>query len=176
MQMSEQQHLLSRLDTLESEAEIRRVISQYMHLCDDLRSEDSVTQIGQLFTCNAEWAGIGELYAERLGNYKGRAAIEAMMRKYVTHPAHFRLNTHYLSSEFIYLNEINEATGRWKMLQLSTFNNGQSHLNGAELIIEFRRENNIWLINHFTTRNLFSRPIDYWHSPSGLPVPETKRA
>ncbi|MDH8362187.1 nuclear transport factor 2 family protein, partial [Klebsiella pneumoniae] len=69
-----------------------------------------------------------------------------------------RINTHYLSSEFIYLNEINEATGRWKMLQLSTFNNGQSHLNGAELIIEFRRENNIWLINHFTTRNLFSRP------------------
>lgn len=169
---SNEQSLLSRINRLESEAEIRRLISFYMHLCDDLNTTHVALQIGMLFTPNASWSGIGTLYSEKMGSYQGREAIVAMMKKYVTKPPHFKINVHYLSSEAISIVNDNEATGRWKMLQVSTFNNGTSHLNGAELVIDFRKNNNEWLINRFTTKNMFSRPVDYWHSDAQLYIPD----
>ena len=164
--------LLQRLEKLEAIVQIRNAISQYMHLCDDLTHPDTARKIGELFSEAAIWQGIGELYQHKLGCYEGRDAIVAMMAAYISEPSHFAINVHYLTAEHINVGENNQAVGRWKMLQASTFRRGGSHLNSAELIIKFIKQGDQWLIHHFTTRNLFSRPVDDWHSLADLPVPD----
>lgn len=169
------ENLLQRLEKLEAADQIRNVISQYMHLCDDLTHPDIARQIGDLFCEDAIWEGIGELYQNKLGRYCGRHQISEMMGCYIRTPSHFTTNVHYLTSEYLDVNSENSATGRWKMIQASTFRAGGSHLNSAELLIHFKKEGDRWLIHHFTTRNLFSRPVDDWHSLADLPVPDTER-
>ncbi len=169
------QQLLDRLARLEAEQAVRRTISEYMHLCDALDSPQTVAGIAALFSEDALWEGVGEPYAERLGRHQGREAIAAMMAGYVRQPAHFTTNVHFLCSEQIQVDQdARRARGRWKMLQTSTFHSGASHLNCAELLIHFRRcADDEWRICHFTTRNLFSRPVDYWHADRAFPVPHS---
>ncbi|HBU96206.1 MAG TPA: polyketide cyclase, partial [Leclercia adecarboxylata] len=114
----------------------------------------------------------GEPYATRLGKHQGREAIMAMMASYVRQPAHFALNAHFLCSEALYQDADGELHGRWMMLQTSAFNAGGAHLNAAEIEIVFRREAGEMTIHHFTTRNLFSRPVSHWHAADALPVPD----
>jgi hypothetical protein len=163
--------LLQRLDKLEAADQIRHLISQYMHLCDDLSHPDIARQIADLFSEEAIWEGVGDLYQSKLGRYCGRQEIAEMMARYISEPSHFAINVHYLTAEYIDIDAENSASGRWKMLQASTFRAGGSHLNSAELVIRFKKTDERWLIAHFTTRNLFSRPVDGWHSPADLPVP-----
>lgn len=167
-----EQEMRLRLSRLETEQSLKNIMSQYMHLCDDLSSLAVTEQISQLFTEDAVWEGIGELYKHKLGKYQGRQAIQQMMQSYVRTPSHFAINVHFLCSENTEVISPESACGRWKMLQTSTFSHGCSHLNCAELIVTFSLINNKWLINHFTTRNLFSRPIDYLNSDKDLPVPD----
>lgn len=169
------QALLDRLVRLEAEQSVRWIISEYMHLCDALDSSQTVARIAALFCEDALWEGVGKPYAERLGRHQGRAAIAAMMGSYIRQPAHFTTNVHFLCSEQIQVDQSAQgATGRWKMLQTSTFHSGMSHLNCAELVIHFRRcADDKWRICHFTTRNLFSRPVDYWHADRAFPVPRS---
>lgn len=61
------------------------------------------------------------------------------------------------------------------MLQSSTFSSGESHINCAELDVEFSLIDSKWLISRFTTRNLFSRPVDHLNSYKELPVPEIEK-
>ncbi|BDH47301.1 succinyl-CoA synthetase subunit alpha [Salmonella enterica subsp. enterica serovar Choleraesuis] len=163
-----------RLQLLEDQQAARVCISDYMRLCDRLESEETVRAIGALFTADACWEGIGEPYAARLGSHRGREAIEAMMAGYVRTPAHFALNAHFLCSEALSQMPDGPLCGRWLMLQTSTFNAGGSHLNAAEISVEFRREQGAMRIHHFATRNLFSRPVDNWHTADVLPVPDSK--
>lgn len=168
------QTLLARLARLEAEQAVRQAISEYMHLCDALDSPQTVVRIAALFCEDALWEGVGDPYAERLGRHQGREAVAAMMAGYVRQPAHFTTNVHFLCSEQIQVDpDADRARGRWKMLQTSTFHSGASHLNCAELLIHFRRcADDEWRISHFTTRNLFSRPVDYWHAGQEFPVPQ----
>lgn len=167
---------LQRLDKLEAANQIRNLMSQYMHLCDDLSYPDIAQEIADLFCEDAIWEGLGSLYQNKLGRYSGRKNIAQMMARYISEPVHFAINVHYLTSEHIDIGAENEAIGRWKMLQVSTFRAGGSHLNSAELVIRFKKAGERWLIDHFTTRNLLSRPVDYWHSPVDLPVPDATRS
>lgn len=50
--------LLQRLDKLEAADQIRHLISQYMHLCDDLSHPDIARQIADLFSEEAIWEGL----------------------------------------------------------------------------------------------------------------------
>ncbi|WP_434638939.1 nuclear transport factor 2 family protein [Klebsiella sp. I138] len=167
---------LQRLDKLEAANQIRNLMSQYMHLCDDLSHPDIARQIADLFCEEAVWEGIGSLYQDKLGRYSGRQNIARMMARYISEPSHFAINVHYLTAEYIDICAESEAIGRWKMLQVSTFRAGGSHLNSAELVIRFKKADARWLIDHFTTRNLLSRPVDYWHSQADLPVPDTTQS
>lgn len=168
--------LLQRLDKLEDANQIRNLMSQYMHLCDDLSHPDIANKIADLFSEAAIWEGIGSLYQMKLGRYCGRENIASMMASYISEPSHFAINVHYLTSEYIDICAEKEAIGRWKMLQVSTFRAGGSHLNSAELVIRFKKADDRWLIDHFTTRNLLSRPVDYWHSQADLPVPNATQS
>lgn len=161
-----------RLQQLEDSQAARVCISDYMRLCDQLDSPETVQAIGALFTADACWEGLGEPYASRLGKHHGREAIITLMASYVRQPAHFAMNAHFLCSEALSHTPDGELRGRWLMLQTSAFTAGGAHLNAAEICITFARDANGMAMRHFTTRNLFSRPVDHWHAADALPVPE----
>ena len=161
-----------RLQQLEDSQAARVCISDYMRLCDQLDSPETVQAIGALFTADACWEGLGEPYASRLGKHQGREAIITLMASYVRQPAHFAMNAHFLCSEALSHTPDGELRGRWLMLQTSAFSAGGAHLNAAEICITFARDANGMAMRHFTTRNLFSRPVDHWHAADALPVPE----
>jgi hypothetical protein len=164
-----------RLQQLEDQQAVRLCISDYMRLCDDLNSPESARAAGALFTPDARWEGVGEPYATRLGVHQGREAIVAMLLRYVRQPAHFAMNAHFLCSETIGCEQPGRLRGRWLMLQTSTFSTGSAHLNAAEIIAWFVRAESGMQIAHFTTRNLFSRPVNHWNSADELPVPDESR-
>lgn len=161
-----------RLQQLEDSQAARVCISDYMRLCDQLDSPETVQAIGALFTADACWEGLGEPYASRLGKHQGREAIITLMASYVRQPAHFAMNAHFLCSEALSHTPDGALRGRWLMLQTSAFTAGGAHLNAAEICVTFARDANGMAMRHFTTRNLFSRPVDHWHAADALPVPE----
>ncbi len=163
-----------RLQQLEEYQAARVCISHYMRLCDSLDTLETVQAIGALFSEDACWEGLGEPYATRLGRHSGRAAIVSMMAGYVRQPAHFAMNAHFLCSEALWHDADGTLRGRWMMLQTSAFNAGGAHLNAAEIGVTFIREAGAMVMHHFTTRNLFSRPVDHWHAATVLPVPDKK--
>lgn len=165
-----------RLQQLEDQQAVRICISDYMRLCDDLNSPANAQAIGELFTENACWEGIGDPYASVLGGYQGRTAIVRMMQRYVRQPAHFAMNAHFLCSEAIVHEAPGRLRGRWLMLQTSAFSAGGAHLSAAEIVAWFVHQGDAMQMAHFTTRRLFGRPVSHWNSTAELPVPaETPR-
>ncbi|MGP0173448.1 nuclear transport factor 2 family protein [Pseudomonas sp. NCHU5208] len=162
--------LEARLRQLESENAVRACMNRYMVLCDALDARTPLDELAGLFTADAIWEGKGAKYAKSFGGYRGREAIRAMFAGYMSEPAHFALNVHFLCSELIRV-EGDEASGSWVMLQTSTFASGASHLNAARLTVRFREEQGVWRMAHFQTENLFGRPVDAWNSDAHLPVP-----
>ena len=161
--------LIARLEALEAQAAIRRVMARYMELCDRLDAATPMAELGQLFTHDAEWAGQGEKYGAAFGGHVGRDAILAMLETY-RQPQHFAFNAHFLTSETINVTGAT-ATGSWMMLQTSTFASGVSFLTSASLAVGFSLDGGAWRIARFATTNLFSRPVSAWNDPSPLPVP-----
>jgi hypothetical protein len=161
--------LLSRIEDLESENAIRRVVADYMRLCDHLDETTHMDELADLFTSDAVWAGRGVRYSATFGSHHGRDAIVAMLDRY-RHPMHFAFNAHFLSSESIVVDGT-LARGQWMMLQTSTYATGASDLRGARLDIALRREAARWRMCRFETLNLFSRPVGPWDDPTPVPVP-----
>lgn len=164
------QSLEARLYQLESEHAVRCCMNRYMVLCDALDARTPLDELAGLFTTDAVWEGKGAKYAKSFGGYRGREAIRAMFAGYMSEPAHFALNVHFLCSELIRVAG-DEASGSWVMLQTSTFASGASHLNAARLTVRFREEEGVWRMAHFQTENLFGRPVEAWNSDAHLPVP-----
>nr|WP_313404558.1 nuclear transport factor 2 family protein [Pseudomonas sp.] len=162
--------LEARLHQLESEHAVRACMNRYMALCDALDAHTPLEELAGLFTVDAIWEGKGAKYAKSFGGYRGREAIRAMFAGYMSEPAHFALNVHFLCSELIRV-EGDQANGSWVMLQTSTFASGASHLNAARLTVRFREEQGVWRMAHFQTENLFGRPVEAWNSDAHLPVP-----
>jgi hypothetical protein len=161
--------IVARLDRLEAEGAIRGVIADYMALCDHLSPDTPLDALGALFTRGAIWEGRGSRYAAAFGRHEGRDAIVAMLGGYAD-PPHFAFNAHYLASEAIIVGA-GSATGRWMMLQASTYHSGASDLRSAELEIDFAVEDGLWRIAHFCTTNLFSRRVSDWNDAASIPVP-----
>lgn len=164
--------ILHRLESLENINAVRKCLTRYMTICDQLDSQSPLQELANLFTKNAIWEGVGEKYQKSLGRYIGRSAIHTMFQNYVLGEPHFAMNAHFLTSENINIDETGvEANGTWLMLQTSTFHDGKAHLNSARLTIQFSKHEDQWLMSHFQTENIFSRPISHWHSEDDLPVP-----
>ncbi len=165
--------LEARLARFEAEHAVRACMNRYMVLCDALDAASPLDELAGLFTRDAVWEGIGEKYKASFGRIEGRKAIRAMFARYMTEPAHFAINVHFLTSELIDVTGSSTATGSWVMLQTSTFASGASHLNAARLTVDFRRgKAGVWRMAHFRTENLFSRPVDAWNKADPLPVPD----
>lgn len=166
--MSDVAHLSRRLAALEGESAVRRVVASYFALCDDLGPHTPIDELADLFTRQAIWEGKGR-YEQAFGRYEGRSAIRAMLWSYCD-PPHFAMTQHFHSSERIEAGEA-DGSGRWMMLQTSTYADGRSDLRSAELTLRFAVEDGAWRIAHFRSLNLFSRRIDHWIDSADIPVP-----
>lgn len=158
-----------RLARLEAAEEVRRITVRYFRLCDTLGPETPFDELGELFTADALWEGRGR-YQKAFGRHAGRDAIVAMLASYAE-PRHFALNAHYLSSEDIEVAGDAAATGRWMMLQVSTYHDGRSDLRGAALTLDFVRETTGWRIGRFVTESIFSRDVGPWNDETPISVP-----
>ena len=147
--------LLQRVETLEGESQVRRLMARYMDLCDVPRAATNVRELAELFTVDAVWDGIGTSTAQTFGQHRGRDAVAAFVGSYLPPSEHFALNLHYLTSESIQVDG-SAATGQWIMQQISTYADQRSELFGTRLTIDFRRVDGTWLIAHFRTQRLFN--------------------
>ncbi len=161
---------LERLERLEAERDIRRLMMRYMELCDKLGATTPMDELGALFAKDAVWAGKGARYGTTFGEHEGREAIVAMLDAYRGPVPHFALNAHFMSSETISV-EGDQGVGNWMMLQTSTYADGRSDLRSARLEVAFAFEEGRWRISRFETENLFSRPVSRWDDPAPVPVP-----
>lgn len=164
--------LSKRIWVLEQEKEVRRCMQRYMALCDVLDTGFDLSLLTDLFTADAVWQGVGKRYAKTFGAYEGKEAITKMFEKYTLPPAHFVLNSHYLTNESIDVAE-QTAEGSWLLLQTATFQDGRSQLSSARLTVSFALEGEQWKIQHFQTHSLFNRPVDTpWDVDKELPTPK----
>ena len=147
--------LLQRVETLEGESQVRRLMARYMDLCDVPRAATNVRELADLFTVDAVWEGIGTSTAQTFGQHRGRDAVAAFVGSYLPPSEHFALNLHYLTSESIQVDG-SAAAGQWIMQQISTYADQRSELFGTRLAIDFRRVDGTWLIAHFRTQRLFN--------------------
>ena len=147
--------LLQRVETLEGESQVRRLMARYMDLCDVPRAATNVRELAELFTVDAVWEGIGTSTAQTFGQHRGRDAVAAFVGSYLPPSEHFALNLHYLTSESIQVDG-SAAAGQWIMQQISTYADQRSELFGTRLNIDFRRVDGTWLIAHFRTQRLFN--------------------
>jgi hypothetical protein len=147
--------LLQRLEVLEGESQVRRLMARYMDLCDVPRAATEVSQLAELFTLDATWEGIGSHTAQTFGQHQGREAVAAFVGSYLPPSEHFRLNLHCLTSESIRV-EGGMAQGQWIMQQICTYADQRSELFGTRLTIDFRCVDGTWLIAHFRTQRLFN--------------------
>lgn len=162
--------ILARLDRLESEAAIRRTVARYFQICDHLGPETPFAELGELFTRDACWEGKGR-YQSAFGRYNGRADIVAMIRSYCVPTPHFAMTAHFFSADDIAV-EGETGTGKWMMLQTSTYADDTADLRSACLTMRFEREGGCWRIALFRTENIFSRRVDYWNDREVIPVPD----
>lgn len=150
--------LLQRLETLEGESRVRRLMARYMDLCDVPRAATSASQLAQLFSTDAVWEGVGSQTAQTFGQHRGRDAVAAFVAGYLPPSEHFRLNLHYLTSESIVVDG-STAQGQWIMQQICTYADRRSELFGTRLNIDFRCVDGVWLIAHFRTQRLFNTEL-----------------
>ncbi|WP_413795271.1 MULTISPECIES: nuclear transport factor 2 family protein [unclassified Pseudomonas] len=147
--------LLQRLETLEGESQVRRLMARYMDLCDVPRKATHINELADLFCIDAIWEGVGSQTAQTFGQHCGRDAVAAFVGGYLPPSEHFRLNLHYLTSESIVVAG-STAQGQWIMQQISTYADRRSELFGTRLNIDFRLVDGVWLIAHFRTQRLFN--------------------
>jgi ketosteroid isomerase-like protein len=159
--------LVKRIEALEAEAEIRRLQTRYMFLCDTPIPEFGVRDdkhridlIMELYTEDAIWEGVGEYYDNQFGRAEGAAAIRAHFEKFwgqKQDPA-LLLNAHYLTSEQIHVDG-DQATGQWIHMQPWLFSDGKSLLRSSRLNNAFRKVDGSWKISRTRTENVFVAPL-----------------
>lgn len=152
--------LINRIAALEAERAIRNVLARYMELCDQPCHDQHFPQLDDLFTDNAIWEGVGELYTQTFGKQVGVKDIVTFLKQYLSPNPHFKKNTHFLTSDQIYV-EGNKAHGKWIMMQISTYENDTAEAIGARLTIDFEQDvHGQWKMAHFRTQRLFNAPWD----------------
>lgn len=160
--------LVRRVETLEAEAEIRRIQARYMFLCDTPCPEFGVRDdahrielIMELYAEDAIWEGVGSFYDNQFGRAVGKAAIRAHFQSFWNEkrdPA-LLLNVHYLTSGQIYV-QGETADGQWVHCQPWIFSDGTSLLRSSRLNNGFAKLNGHWKITRTRTENVFVAPLN----------------
>jgi SnoaL-like domain len=141
--------LLQRLDVLESEGEIRRLMAEYLEARDF--ATGSGTRIARLFSADGIWEGVGRLAAV-LGNHQGREAIERRFS------APLPFSVHFLTNESITIYG-DTAEGTWRYLQ-STVYQGQAVWIAGHYHNDFVRIEGQWKFQHVCIDAIFVTPYE----------------
>jgi hypothetical protein len=150
--------LSERLRRLESEAAVRRLLADYMALCDVPGPQGIEKALAHLFCSDAVWEGRGSRYAAKFGRLEGREAIIGMLLDYLPPNTHFQFNGHFLAGERIDVHG-DTAEGHWLMQQLSHYDSAAGELIVARLQLTFRCEAGTWRIAQFSTERLHASPL-----------------
>ncbi|MFZ3592696.1 nuclear transport factor 2 family protein [Streptomyces sp. BH104] len=155
--------LVGRIETLEAEADIRRLQARYMFLCDTPCPEFGVRDdthridlIMELYAEDAVWEGVGEYYDGQFGRAEGHAAVRAHFEAFwgERRDPQLVLNAHYLTSEQIHVDGAT-ATGQWIHMQPWLYADGTALLRSSRLNNTFRREGDgMWRITRTRTENV----------------------
>ena len=159
--------LVRRIDTLEAEAEIRRIQARYMFLCDtpcpEYGIEDDSARIEailELYSEDAIWEGVGEYYDNQFGGSVGKEAIRKHFQGFwgkERNPG-LALNVHYLTSEQIHVHG-DQADGQWVHCQPWIFKDGSTLLRSSRLNNLFKKVSGKWQIARTRTENVFVAPL-----------------
>ncbi|MCC6828031.1 MAG: nuclear transport factor 2 family protein [Novosphingobium sp.] len=146
---------------LKAEAAARRVLGRYMFLCDsplpegEMSAEERAVMIGDLFTEDAIWEGVGGAHGAQFGRHNGPAEIAAHMgRFYAARDPRQVFNTHYVCSEQVQATA-EGAEGQWVQFQPWIHDDGTSILRSSRLHVFFRETPMGWKIARYRTENLF---------------------
>nr|WP_245453609.1 nuclear transport factor 2 family protein [Aminobacter sp. MSH1] len=157
--------LTEKVETLTAEADIRRVVSRYMLLCDvplpepGMTTENRIGAIVDLFSDDATWEGVGSYYESQFGFSSGRAELIKHFQGFF-HPREpeMLLNCHYLTSEHITVDG-DRAEGKWVHFQPWIFSDGSSVLRSSRLFNAFKKVGGIWKMSRYRTENVFIAPL-----------------
>lgn len=160
--------LVRRVETLEAEAEVRRIQARYMMLCDTPCPEpgvkdeaERIEKVVELYAEDAVWEGVGEYYDGQFGKAEGKQAIREHFQRFwgeKTDPL-LVLNAHYLTSEQIFVDG-DTAEGLWIHMQPWLFSDGTGLLRSSRLFNAFRKEaDGAWRITRTRTENVFVAPL-----------------
>lgn len=147
--MEPSEKLLQRLDVLESEAAIRRLMAEYLDARD--MGTASGTHIAGLFSADGIWEGVGRL-AQVLGSHQGRDAIERRFS------APLPFTVHFLTNESITVNG-DTAVGTWRFLQATVYQ-GQAVWVGGGYHNDFVRVQGQWKFQHVRIDAMFVTPYE----------------
>lgn len=151
-----------RLAFLEAKDAVHDCVTRYLDLCDVPGPLETQGQIGQLFTTDATWEGVGPEYAGKFGIGRGRDEITALVTRYLPPATHFVRNVHLLGSEQIRIDD-DDARGCWIMQQLSLYADGTAELSCARLEIDFEvqymRDTTTARMRRFRTQRMFATPL-----------------
>lgn len=161
--------LVREVAALRAEAEARRLLARYMFLCDSplpepgMDDEQRARAIGELFTDDAVWEGVGATQNQAFGKHLGGDAVAAhMLRFYTAENPKQVFNTHYLTAEQLRATP-DGAEGNWVQFQPWMYDDGTSQLRSSRLHVRFRPTDAGWRICGYRTENLFVAPLpDHW--------------
>jgi SnoaL-like domain len=142
--MGTSEDLIQRLDVLESEGTLRRLMAEYLEARDF--GTGSGIHISKLFTDDGIWEGVGQL-ADVLGSYQGRDAIERRFS------APLPFSIHLLTNESI-IADGDTAVGTWRYLQ-STVYKGQAVWIAGHYHNDFVRAEGQWKFQHVRIDAMF---------------------
>jgi hypothetical protein len=143
------EELIQRLDALESEGAIRRLMAEYLDARD--LGTGSGTHIAHLFSADGIWEGVGRL-AEVLGSHQGRDAIERRFS------APLPFSVHFLTNESITIDG-DTAVGTWRYLQ-STVYKGQAVWVAGRYHNDFVRIEGRWKFQRVRIDAMFVTPYE----------------
>jgi len=157
--------LSEEVNILRAEADIRRLISRYMILCDTplpeqgVNTEKRIEMIVDLFSDDATWEGVGSYYANQFGRSVGKQElIRHFTGFFQPREPEMLLNCHYLTSEQIHVNG-DTAEGQWVHFQPWIFSDGSSVLRSSRLFNAFKKVNGVWKMSRYRTENVFVAPL-----------------
>jgi hypothetical protein len=147
--MGTSEELLRRLDALESEGAIRRLMSQYQDARDF--GTGNGASIANLFTDDGVWEGVGQL-AVALGSHQGHEAIERRFS------ATFPFSAHFLTNESIFVDG-DTAMGTWRYLQATVYK-GQAVWIAGRYRNDFVRVQGQWKFRRVRIDGIFVTPYE----------------
>jgi hypothetical protein len=164
------EQLAREVQALRAEAEARRVLGRYMWLCDTplpeygMSEEERACAIGELFTEDAVWEGVGGTHGAQFGSQVGPQQIADHMRTFHRARDPERVfNTHYVCTEQVRATP-DGAEGTWTQFQPWVFDDGRAVLRSSRISVRFRPTETGWKISRYRTESLFVADL-----PAGAP-------